>query len=408
MKARPPLGVQFLKFGIAGLAAALVHLLVVSVFNAMGIVPWLAILVSLVFSKHTGFFINRKYTFKEARHQSLWSQYVRFWSSTSVGSLINYSVSVGLTSSFALFYEFPQLAVICGIACGMFFNFAASRHWVFHPGSNDETSESAFSTRTGQRHQEFKDFIKKSRFFSGIVYRFLNLKNSRLKKMIFQSAPHFKLRANTSDEYVFNEIFAGKYLDIELPLEPRWIIDAGANIGLASLFLSYRYPQAQIIAIEAEKENFEILQHNFKDHPRVHPIYAAIWPRKDFVSVKDRKVGSFGFTVIAADENSQQLVPTITVKECQERFSFKTIDLFKVDIEGSEKELFEHEDWLEDVNILIAELHDRINSGCEAAFDQLHKKSNGRLISTGNMKALIKPEIELKDTEASKRSQKTA
>jgi hypothetical protein len=41
------------------------------------------------------------------------------------------------------------------------------------------------------------------------------------------------------------------------------------------------------------------------------------------------------------------------------------IDILKVDIEGSEKEVFEScETWIDRVGVLIVELHDRWKSGC--------------------------------------------
>lgn len=43
-------------------------------------------------------------------------------------------------------------------------------------------------------------------------------------------------------------------------VRPRVIVDAGANIGLASLFFANKYADAKIIAIEPEEHNFKILK----------------------------------------------------------------------------------------------------------------------------------------------------
>jgi FkbM family methyltransferase len=50
--------------------------------------------------------------------------------------------------------------------------------------------------------------------------------------------------------------------DIHFPFEIKNIIDAGANIGLASVYFSQRFVNSTIVAIEPSKENFEILSKN--------------------------------------------------------------------------------------------------------------------------------------------------
>ena len=40
------------------------------------------------------------------------------------------------------------------------------------------------------------------------------------------------------------------------------IIDAGANIGFASVFYKNKFPNSRIVALEPEKENFNWLKKN--------------------------------------------------------------------------------------------------------------------------------------------------
>ena len=49
------------------------------------------------------------------------------------------------------------------------------------------------------------------------------------------------LRAGTSDVEVFCQIFAHREMDFYQARSPRYIIDAGANIGLTSIQLATRY-----------------------------------------------------------------------------------------------------------------------------------------------------------------------
>jgi len=58
------------------------------------------------------------------------------------------------------------------------------------------------------------------------------------------------LRSNTSDVNVFAEMFLFRDYNYNLPISPKTIIDAGANVGYASLWFHHKYPSAHIIAIE--------------------------------------------------------------------------------------------------------------------------------------------------------------
>ena len=47
----------------------------------------------------------------------------------------------------------------------------------------------------------------------------------------------------------------------------------------------------------------------------------------------------------------------------------ESIDILKVDIEGAEKEVFETCDWIDAINCLMIETHDRFKPGSSAAVD---------------------------------------
>ncbi|MBA3753687.1 MAG: hypothetical protein H0X01_06045 [Nitrospira sp.] len=63
------------------------------------------------------------------------------------------------------------------------------------------------------------------------------------------------LRAGTSDVLVFIQIFIDGELDFPMPEEPSSIVDAGANIGLASLYFAQRFQKAKIVALEVDQSN---------------------------------------------------------------------------------------------------------------------------------------------------------
>lgn len=89
------------------------------------------------------------------------------------------------------------------------------------------------------------------------------------------NVPDVRLRMGTSDLRVFREIEKGEYA-FGLPFRPKMIVDVGANIGITSIFFATRYPEAKVIAIEAEKSNFDILERNARAYPSIVPVHAAL------------------------------------------------------------------------------------------------------------------------------------
>src|SRR5579863_2728165 len=66
-----------------------------------------------------------------------------------------------------------------------------------------------------------------------------------------------RLRPGTSDVEVLWDVFARDTYRIPFrtPRGPSVIVDAGANIGITSIYFSSLYPRARVIAIEPEPSN---------------------------------------------------------------------------------------------------------------------------------------------------------
>src|SRR5438128_1024549 len=61
------------------------------------------------------------------------------------------------------------------------------------------------------------------------------------------------IRPSTSDLRVVLKVLADHEYTTPLPINPKLIIDAGANIGISALYFANRYPNARIYAIEPEE-----------------------------------------------------------------------------------------------------------------------------------------------------------
>lgn len=178
------------------------------------------------------------------------------------------------------------------------------------------------------------------------------------------------LRLNTTDLETLLQVFWNGEYDIELPLEPAWIIDAGANVGYAAAYFAQRFPKAQIIALEPSAENFAQLQRHAERYPTINPVQAALWSEDGRMSLHDAGEGAWGFRVGQADSGPAiEEIDALSIDTLCERWQIPRIGLLKIDIEGSEKEVFAAaSSWIDRVDMIIAELHDKYRSGCARAF----------------------------------------
>ena len=172
-----------------------------------------------------------------------------------------------------------------------------------------------------------------------------------------------QLRVRTSDGRVFEDVIRHAQYDIELPFTPKTIVDAGANVGMASVFYANKYPDARIIALEPEAENFRMLLRNVAPYPNIVPVNAAVWSEDRYVSMTAPSGVSAAFRV--ADCNGETPVQAFSIPTIMKQHGLQSIDLLKVDIEGAEKEVFDSaQPWIESVGAVVIELHDRFKAGC--------------------------------------------
>lgn len=185
----------------------------------------------------------------------------------------------------------------------------------------------------------------------------------------------FRLRIPSSDIPTYRQVFINQEYDFSVKEQPKVIVDAGANIGLVSIYLANRYPEARIIAIEPEQSNFELLKANVAPYPRIIPVQAALWNKNEEINVIDPGFGKWGFMTERkhpsekSRDNVCHPVMAVTVDTIMRDYHLSRIDILKADIEGAEKEVFsDPSSWIEKVDSIIIELHDRLKEGCSRTF----------------------------------------
>jgi FkbM family methyltransferase len=217
------------------------------------------------------------------------------------------------------------------------------------------------------------------------------LKNRMSRKTLikFNSLKFFKhpvyLRRQTSDLPVFEDILIRRSYDIEYDFVPKVIFDCGANIGLASVFYANLFPDAKIIAVEPEASNFELLKKNTESYPNIHLHKNGLWNKKTRLKIEDVGCEKWAFMLTEVSDDIPGSIEAISIPDLMQQYQCDEIDILKIDIEGSEKELFEsnYENWLPKVKILIIELHDRMREGAALSFFKAITKYNFNLSMRG-------------------------
>jgi FkbM family methyltransferase len=161
---------------------------------------------------------------------------------------------------------------------------------------------------------------------------------------------------------LYDEIFCNKCYDFIIDKPDPYIIDAGANIGLATLRFLKLYPGAHITAFEPQPEVFKRLQRNVLNNHysgNVRLVNAALSDTEGEVSF-NRLVG--GVTDCCASlMDAPGMNDKITVHtETLIPYIDRRIDVLKLDIEGSEYDVLKNvsdADLLKLVDRIIIEYH---------------------------------------------------
>lgn len=204
-----------------------------------------------------------------------------------------------------------------------------------------------------------------------IIYKMFSGKAGKIIALRVPGILHpVYIRAKSSDEYTFRQIFVNKEYEFTYDGLPNNIIDAGANIGLAAVYFANRYPNCKIICLEPEASNTILLKKNIEMYPSITSMQCGLWSKSTYLKIKDSGLGNWGFIVEETSSNDLSAIQAVSLPDIIKTYNLETLDIVKMDIEGSEKEVLEAEnlhEWLSKCNTLVIELHDRMKRGTSAA-----------------------------------------
>jgi FkbM family methyltransferase len=176
----------------------------------------------------------------------------------------------------------------------------------------------------------------------------------------------------SSDRNVFVQVVLGAEYSPLNSVEPLFILDLGANIGLSSAWFLSRFTRATVLAVEPDPGNYAMCCKNVSRYgQRARVLLGAVWSRRTKLALCR---GSFRDGREWATQVRDRLpyatdiqVDSWDVGSLIELSNATGIDLLKVDIERAELEVFSngHNQWLPLVRNICIELHD---TDCEEVF----------------------------------------
>jgi FkbM family methyltransferase len=212
--------------------------------------------------------------------------------------------------------------------------------------------------------------------------------------------PDFKVtiklrKIPSSDFKVFQQVFEYKeYQPVVEAFQKHFskvktlnFIDAGSNVGLTTLYFSRFFPNSRFINIEPDTSNFENMTYNLSANgvASVEKVNGGVWSINTYLKiVRDfRDKNDWSFRVEEVPQVTD--LPAFSISHLVEKNNFDLIDILKMDIEGSEKEVLTSPksdvSYLAKTKCIAIEIHDEFD--CREAIYEVLRRHNFDFFNSG-------------------------
>lgn len=206
----------------------------------------------------------------------------------------------------------------------------------------------------------------------------------------------FNLNRISSDIHVFQQIVIKQeyqaLIDVieKSKISLNVMVDAGANIGLTTLFFKSFYPNVNIIALEPSENTYERMVTNINENgfENISLLKKGLWSHKTkLIGNNEFRDGlDWSFRLIKPILNEEALIEVCSMSDILFEYKLTEIDFLKIDIEGAESEIFKRGNefgWLKKVKIIAMEIHNEFN--CRETIHQILIEYNFALSFSGEL-----------------------
>lgn len=167
------------------------------------------------------------------------------------------------------------------------------------------------------------------------------------------------------------------------------IIDAGSNIGLTSVYLSKYFPDSNFITIEPDTSNFKNVSYNLEANgiQNAVKIKGGLWSKNTNLKLVNDFRDKNDWSIRVEETNEEGDLKAFSVNYLRNEHHFETIDILKIDIEGSEKEVFTGAtadvSFLSKTKCIAIEIHDEFD--CREAIYKILREHNFDFFESGEL-----------------------
>jgi FkbM family methyltransferase len=134
--------------------------------------------------------------------------------------------------------------------------------------------------------------------------------------------------------HLYDLYFKKRVFDFTSRDHNLYVIDCGANIGVSVSWWKKRYPDAQVLAFEADPDIFQLLQRNCGGLPGVRLLNAAVWDKEGEIPFL-AEGGEDGHVAELSDRPRPEIIRSVPCVRLRP-FLAQKCDFLKMDIEGAE------------------------------------------------------------------------